>query len=270
MNEAQLKDFSTKFDLHPAPPEGALHSFRAVELVQEQGMRAFVDSYRPLMKALDDKAVAAYFGSWMASTALALQYTVTCYSFVLDLSLANLNIHLIPDGGYCRVAFSLNDWKTGDLSAAEDQSREVWREQVLTRYYQETAGPLFRSISQVSGLALGEIWGQLPTKFNYYVEQLAAGLPDKDINKRLEDDYDFLKDQMPPEVFQMPRNPFHVKVRRIESLQNPEETMQMRNRCCMYYRTEGGRLCYNCPRMKEDARAERRAEFRSEMASAQG
>lgn len=268
MNEAQIKDFGVKFDLHPVPPEGALHSFHVLELVQEQGMKVFVDNYRPLMKALDDRAVAAYFGGWMASVALAVQYSVTCYSSVLDLSPANLNVHLIPADGYCRVAFSLNEWKVERMTVGE-QSRESWRHEVFARFYQETVSPLFRSISQVSGLSLGEIWGQLPSKFNYYIETFAAALTDTALRTRMEEDYRYLKDEMPAGVFQMARNPFHVKVHRIVSLEDPEQTMQMRNRCCMYYRTEGGRLCYNCPRMKEDERAARREEFRSEMTSKQ-
>lgn len=267
MNELLIKEFTTKFDLHPAVPEGALHSFAAAELVHEQGMRAFVDTYGPLMKALDDKAAAAYFGGYLSNLALAVQYSVTGFSFVPELSLANLGIHLIPADGYCRIAFSLHAWKT-EQAPEEQQSRDAWRNDVFARFYQETAGPLVRCISQVSGLSLGEIWGQMPSKFNYYVESFAAGITDPAVLKRIEADYSYLKDELPAEVFQMPRNPFHVKVRRIESLVDPEQTVQMRNRCCMYYRTEGGRLCYTCPRMKEEERAARREEFRSERAAA--
>ncbi|AIQ58915.1 (2Fe-2S)-binding protein [Paenibacillus borealis] len=267
MNDLLIKEFGNKFDLHPEEPEGALHSFAAIDLVQEQGMRAFVDTYGPLMKALDDKAAAAYFGGYLSNLALAVQYSVTGLSIVPDLSLMNLSIHLIPADGYCRIAFSLHEWKTEQGPEAE-QGREVWRNDVFARFYQETAGPLVRSISQVSGLSLGEIWGQMPSKFNYYVDSFAAGLTDPKMLNRIEADYGYLKDEMSAEVFQMPRNPFHVKVRRIESLTDPEQTVQMRNRCCMYYRTEGGRLCYTCPRMKEGERAERREEFRSERAAA--
>ncbi|WNS45076.1 (2Fe-2S)-binding protein [Paenibacillus sp. MMS20-IR301] len=269
MNELLIKEFAVRFDLHPAAPEGTQHSFAASELVQEQGMEAFVKAYRPLMKALDDKAVAAYFGGYLSSIALAVQYSVTGFSCVPDFSLDNLAIHLVPADGYCRIAYSLQEWKPEYGPAAEQGgSREAWRSEVLIRFYKETAGPLIRSISQVSGLAPSEIWGQLPSKFNYYVEAFAAGVTDTALLQRIADDYGYLKDELPAEVFQMPRNPFQVKVRRMESLADPEQTVQMRNRCCMYYRTEGGRLCYTCPRMKESERAERREEYRLEMAAA--
>lgn len=265
MNEFLMKELNTRFDLHPAAPEGTQHSFAAIDLLDGQGMKAFVDAYRPLMKALDDKAVAAYFGGYLSSVALALQYSVSGFSLTPEFSLANLNIHLVPADGYCRVAFSLKEW--GMEPAPEGESnRADWRNAVLARFYQETAGPLFRSISQVSGLILGEIWGQLPTKFNYYVDTFAAGVTDPVLLQRIGEDYGYLKDEMPADVFLMPRNPFQVKVRRIESLADPEKTVQMRNRCCMYYRTEGGSFCYTCPRIKEDERAARREEYRAEMA----
>ncbi|QUL52359.1 (2Fe-2S)-binding protein [Paenibacillus tritici] len=269
MNEFLIQEYSTKFDLHPVVPEGAMYSFNGAELVGAEGMKTFMETYRPLMKALDDKAAGAYFGGYLTNIALAVQYSVTGFLCVPDFSLGNLNLHLIPADGYCRIAFSLSEWKL-EQAPADEESRKAWRNDVYTGFYQATAGPLIRAASEVSGLSLGEIWGQLPTKFNYYVESFAAELTDPVLLHRMEEDYAYLKDGLPAAVFGMPRNPFQVKVRRIESLPSPEKTVQMRNRCCMYYRTEGGRLCYTCPRMKEEERAARREEYRREQASAGG
>lgn len=269
MNESQIKDIGSKFDLHPSPPEDAVHTFRTTDLTEEEGMRAFVAAYRPMMKALDDKAVAAYFGGWFSSVAMALQYSVSLYSAVPQMNLSNLFIHLIPSGQYCRVAFSLESWEMNE-APADPPGRTMWRNEVITRFYSETAGPLFRMMSVVSGLILGEIWGQMPTKFNYYIETLAAAAASEKLLATVQEDYDYLKDELPAEVFLLPRNPFHVKLRRIESLADPEKTVLMRNRCCMYYRTEGGNYCYTCPRIKEEERASRRTEFRKQAASAQG
>ncbi|MEK4042469.1 (2Fe-2S)-binding protein [Paenibacillus sp. FSL H8-0048] len=267
MNEFLRQEYSSKFDLHSEVPEGAVYSFSAAELAEEAGMRTFMEAYRPLMKALDDKAAGAYFGGYLSMIALAVQYSVTGFLYVPDFSLRNLQLHLVPADGYCRVAFSLREW--GMVQAPVDEpGRKAWRSEVLASFYQSTAGPLIRKASQVSGLSLGEIWGQLPTKFNYYAEAFAAELTDPLLLHRLEEDYTYLKDELPAAVFGMPRNPFQVKVRRIESLTDPEQTVQMRNRCCMYYRTEGGRLCYTCPRMKEEERSARREEFRSGYAAA--
>ncbi|MBW4080519.1 (2Fe-2S)-binding protein [Paenibacillus sp. S150] len=268
MNEALTQELISKFDLHPAPPAEALHSFKATELVQEEGARTFIACYRPLMKALDDKAAGAYFGSYFSSVALAVQYSISVYSSVPAISLSNLTVHLIPADGYCRIAFSLQDWNI--QAAPAEESRESWRNEILAGFYSDTAAPLLCSMSEASGLSLGEIWGQLPTKFNYYIELFTAGLQNSKLLYTLQEDYSYLKDGLPAEVFGLKRNPFLVKVRRIEALADPEQTVQIRNRCCMYYRTEGGSYCYTCPRLKEEERVIRRVEFRKKAASAQG
>jgi hypothetical protein len=266
MNDAQIleqiKDYGSKFDLHPAVPEDALYTFAAEELIDEETMRAFIDTYKPLMKALDDTAAGTYFGGWFSSVALAVQYSVSMYSIMPEISLSNLSVHLIPAGGYCRVAFSLNGWKFNSAPAYAAE-RTNWRNEVLLRFYQDTAAPLMRTLSIVTGVRLGELWGQLPTKFNYYIELLAAGSSSAGLMETVQADYSFLKDEMPADVFQLPINPFDVTVRRTEALADPASTVQMRNRCCMYYRTEGGSYCYTCPRLKEEERAKRRAEYRS-------
>ncbi|AIQ18654.1 hypothetical protein H70357_19580 [Paenibacillus sp. FSL H7-0357] len=268
MNEAQIKDIGSKFDLYPSPPEEARYSFTAQDLINVEGIRAFVDCYGPLMKALDDKAVAAYFGGWFSSLALAVQYSVSLYSNVPVINLSNLRIHLIPASGYCRVAFSLNSWVM-EPAPADEQGRVTWRNKVFTEFYRNTASPLLRTMSAASGLRLGEIWGQLPSKFNYYIEMLAAGDSNKEFLIHVQDDYSYLRKGLAAEVFQLPRNPFDVEVRKIESLADPEQRVHMRNRCCLYYRTEGGSVCYTCPRLKEEERATRRAEYRIQAASSQ-
>lgn len=271
MNEAQtpelIKDFGSKFDLHPVIPVGARYSFAASELAREDGIRAFIECYRPIIKGLDDKVAASYFAGSFGNVALAVQYAISVYSAMPAVSLSSLSVHLIPAEGYWRVAFSLDEWTSSPAPAAPEL-RICWRNGRLTQFYQETAAPLLSVLSKVSGLGLSEIWGQLPTKFNYYIEMLAAG-SDSFLMQTVQADYRYLTDEMPAAVFQLARNPFHVKVRKVEALADPASTVQIRNRCCLYYRTEEGSYCYTCPRLTEEERAKRRAEYRNSTASAQ-
>lgn len=267
MNETQLKDISSKFDLHTTPPEGILHSFVALELTNEETMRAFVGTYGPLMKAMDDRAVAAYFANWLSTLALAVQYSVTLYQSVPVINLSNLQIHLIPADGYCRVAFSLENSQMTE-SPVDEVEREAWRNEVLARFYRDTMAPLLNKMAEVSGLGTSEVWGQLPTKFNYYIEILAKEIVDPIVVRRLQEDYRYLIHNVPAEVFGISRNPFQVTVRTIEDIADPNKKVQMRNRCCLYYRTDGGSYCYTCPRLKEEERVARRRAYREQIASA--
>lgn len=266
LNQELMDELKSKFDLQLSLPEGTKYSYEAVKLLDPVNMREFVDCYIPLMKALDDSAAAAYFANWFSNVALALQYSISWYDTAPALELDNLVIHLIPSDGYCRVAYSLQHW---NLTAAPDESleREQWRYESLASFYRDTAAPLLHTISVVSGLSADQIWGQLPTKFNYYLEVLSAEIGANSKLQRIQEDYHCLKSSLPPEIFGLSKNPFRVQVRKIEDIANPERTVQMRNRCCLFYRTEGGSYCYTCPRLKEEERAVRREQYRAKVNS---
>ncbi|SET29592.1 (2Fe-2S)-binding protein [Paenibacillus sp. NFR01] len=266
MYEEQLKDIAVKFDLHLRRPAEALYSFHAAELLDEAGMRSFAESYKPLMKALDAGAVGAYFAGWLASVALAVQYSLSFYPAVPVIALSDLDIHLIPAGTYCRIAYSLRNLRM-EAAPEDPEARACWRDRLLTELYRDTIGPLFETMTVVSGLPAGELWGQFPSKFNYYLEMFAAGNDNTKQVKRLQADYEALKGKLPGEIFGLRRNPFQVQVRWIQSLADPEQKVQMKTRCCLYYRTEGGSCCFTCPRLKEEERERQRTEYR-QLASA--
>lgn len=258
-----------QFGLYDTPPEGTLYSFSALDLTNEEDMSAFIQCYSPLMKALDNKAVAAYFSSWLANVAFSLQYSLSIHQTALDINLSNLMVHLVPSDGYCRISFSLKKWAI-EQASSDQMDREVWRNDIITRFYRDTARPLLSLMSEISALAISEVWGQLPTKFNYYMETFEKKINDCNALTRLTEDYRYLVNDLPAEVFGLSRNPFRVTVRKIEDLADSGETIQMRNRCCYYYLTDGGAYCYSCPRLKEEERSTRRLEYRKKMASSEG
>lgn len=259
------EDLRTRLNLQTSPPEGALYSFSVLDLTEEESLEAFVQCYTPLLKALDSKVVASYFANWFTNVALSLQYSLSIYSSVPDVSLPNLLLYLVPTERYCAVTFSLKHVRFLE-SPADLNEREEWRSEVLTRLYKDTAAPLMKLISKTCGLAMGEVWGQMPTKFNYYFELWLNEMVDSNQLQNLRDDYDFLMHGLPAEVFSLSRNPFLVTVRKVESLQDSETSVPLRNRCCLHYRTAGGDYCYNCPRLKEEERAARRTEYRNSLA----
>lgn len=269
MSETQIQDLQYEFEqfaLYSTPPEGTLYTFSALELTVKENMSAFIQCYGPLMKALDDKAVAAYFANWLSNVAFSVQYSVSIHESALEINHSNLLLHLIPSDGYCRVAFSLKEWSF--IEAPIDQmEREVWRKEVFTRFYSDTVKPLLSIMSENSVLGSGDVWGQFPTKFNYYIEHFETKVSDSNVLMRLQEDYQYLINDLPAEIFGLSRNPFRVIVRKIENLADPEQTVQMRNRCCYYYSTVGGNYCYTCPRLKEEERAARRLEYRKQMVS---
>ncbi|MBY9079259.1 (2Fe-2S)-binding protein [Paenibacillus sp. HN-1] len=259
------EEFAQLFDIHTAVPEGAAYSFSAREIAEPEGMDRFMDIYVPMMKALERKAAGAYLANWIASPALALLYGLSAGGAAVGMELSSLTLHLIPSKGYCRVAWSVGEWIETPLGEdREAQKGDIVS--VLKQFYQETAGPLIREASRASGLSITDAWGQLPTRFNYYESMLEREESDP-TTVRFRESYQLLKD-LPADIFGLHRNPFKVEVRYTEDIADPGKRVQIRNRCCLYYCTEGGSLCYICPRVSERERNRRREENRLRAGSA--
>lgn len=249
-----------KFSILLLNDENAVYSVNAADLLDPAAMHKLVTLYASRIKALDPTAAAAYFAGSFANVALALQYTVSVYNTAIDFSLSNLIIELIPEETYTRVAFCLRTWREEEGPADKEQ-REDWLQKVYTTFYGDTARPLFDRLSAETGLHIGQLWGQLPTTFHYYLDVFSSELRQSTVTRLLAD-YTILCHQMDPAVFGCRKNPFDVRIRMVESLQSPDKLIRLKNKCCLYVKTDGGSYCYTCPRLTEADRAERRRMFR--------
>ncbi|MEK8131984.1 (2Fe-2S)-binding protein [Paenibacillus filicis] len=250
------------FYIRQEDPEQLLWSSPAAELLQPGVMNSFLELYGQRIKALEPAAAAVYMGSWLGFLALGQQYVLSAHNRCLDMSLDNLVIQLYEKDSYTLVSFKLGEGPEG--SAPEELSaREGWLGATLEALYGCTLRPLLAAIAEASGVEIGQLWGQFPTKFNYYIDYLTSGDSPAELKERIQEDYRYLRQELPAEVFGRKKNPLDVKVRMIESLKEPGKQMRMKNACCLYYRTEGGQYCYSCPRMKEEERAKRREQARA-------
>lgn len=257
MNPIDYQQLEQQFYVTTKKQENPLLSLQASELIKPQNMDALIQLYAPLIKAKEVAAAGTYFCGWLGGLALGYQYMISVWNCSLPMSLDELTIELYEDGDYHKFAFVCQDSQPS-LAPADGPARNSWREQQLHDFYQSTMLPIIEAMAAATGNSLGDLWGQLPTKFNYYLDILASSLTDSVARERLEEDYRFLKEEMEGEVFGLNKNPFHVKIRWIQDLRDPEKKVRMKNQCCLYYQTEGGYYCYTCPRLKESERAVRR------------
>lgn len=242
--------------------DDAVFSMTAEELADPVNMKRLLDAYAPLIRALEPAAAAAYFCGWLGGPALALQYLMSAANTALDLSLANITVQLHPENRYHRFSFRINRWVEQRAPEGEAE-RTAWRNSSLAGFYGGTVRPLVEAASSASGTPLGLLWGQIPTRFFYFMDRMLAETDQPMIRQRWIDDYRYLCKELDAFLFGLKKNPFDVKVRMIEDLQDSGKQIPMKNACCLYYRTEGGEYCYACPRLKEEERAARRAKFRT-------
>ncbi|WP_168123861.1 (2Fe-2S)-binding protein [Paenibacillus sp. HB172176] len=247
------------FQLCFKEPEGSVYSAPASQLLEGGGMKSFLERYAPEMKALDRQAAAAYLAKWLGGPAIAQQYLMAYQGRAMRLAHGNIRFHLVLDGGHARILFEAEEaeWTMAPESKAE---RANWIREELAALHGGFVRPLLERIAEAGGMRLAYLWGLMPTRLNYLMEQIpkaAPGVPDIDAEIRLLEDYRLLKEELEPAVFGLKRNPLQVKIRWVEHYKDSEERMRMKNVCCMYYRTEGGSYCYTCPRMTAEEREER-------------
>ena len=264
MSAIRYDHLESKFAFTRAGRSDADVSVNAADLLHKDSMDEFLRLYAGRIKALEPAAAAAGFCTWFRIVPAIQQYAVSVCDTALDLSLSNISIELYWKDGWNWVSFKCGEPKEIGWSSGP---REKWREEGLTWFYRDQVRPLVESVSASSGTNLGLLWGQFPPGFHYYVDQFLKEAEDEARRSIIEDDYRFLTQGLNGAVFGRKRNPFDVKVRWIDNPWNPGQPMRMKTSCCMFYRTEGGTMCYACPKMTDAEREERKAQ---QLAKAKG
>lgn len=255
--QALLKDTYRVFVSSDTEP---VFSIPGLRLATPEGMNSLLETYGPLISALDIQVPAAYFCGSLVSLGIALQTAISGGDRAVDLSLENIMVE-IHVGQYPVVAFRLREWRTEE-APVDPAARSGWLEQAYAAFYGLTMRLLIEAAAAASNSPVGSLWGRLPGRYDYYIKALKDGLEKEhaESGTRLAADYGALLG-LPASVFGRARHPLDVKIRKITSLTDPGGTVAMRSACCLYYRTEGGHYCYTCPKLKEEDRAARRLEY---------
>ncbi len=241
--------------------EGILFSAPAAALVDRDDMKRCLEKYASCIRASGLHPAATFFCAWIGYVALAQQYMLSAENKKIDLSLSNIDVQLYGKGQRFAFAFKIRRWSEQALPAS-GADRRAARHRALAELYGETIRPLFESMAAAADIRTGQLWGQLPARFEYYRKILLSELPEAGLKTRMTEDYDALLHEVEPAVFGEKKNPFGVKFHWVEDPREAGKQIPLKSACCLYYKTEGGEYCYTCPRMKETERAERRRKLR--------
>ena len=262
MAAAAMEHLEQKFPICLQDREGVLFAHSVQELVQEGSLSRLLDLYGPLIQSKATAATALSFCGWFIGVAVAMQYSLSVWNVAPDFAPEKVIVQVWQADQRFGIAFKIDGWS--ELAApVRAEERAGWRNQVLARFYGKTVRPLVEALAKAANVQPAQLWGQFPTAFLYYVDTWCNGEPDAEIQQRVRDDYRSLVNQLDGAVFGRTKNPFDVTIRWIESLESPDVAVRMKTACCLYDCLEGGTNCYTCPRLKEEDRAERRAQYRS-------
>jgi ferric iron reductase protein FhuF len=185
----------------------------------------------------------------------------------LDFSLSNITLQIYLVNDYYRFIYVLKQDAASDVPV-EKEARTKHLHSLFADFYGQTIRPLFELASVSSGFEVGQLWGQIPTYLNYYMEHFKAESDEAEFHSRLDSDYGILLHELEPSIFGRKKHPLNVKVRMIEDARDPNKQVRMKNACCLYYKTEGGIYCYTCPRNKEEDRVAFRERLKEEAQAA--
>jgi ferric iron reductase protein FhuF len=243
--------------------ESNIFSMSIASLCGREEMEELLSLYTPILQAEDVKATACAIVRWLAGPAVAHQAYLSVMNQAIDMSPDNLYIQVYPANGTYRFSFKIQDWKVID-APTDEIDRKTWFIKQVSSFYSESIRPLLENLAKTAQMNVGQLWGQLPRKFDIYIDLLKQKYTDSIIVNRLEKDYEILK-LLPSQAFGRKRNPFHVKTYKVESIDDPNKFVPIECTCCLNYLIKGGEFCFTCPRLKNEEREEMRINYRKNL-----
>lgn len=261
------------------PPPDAIYQIPFVELATPQGMKSFLEEYAPRLGASDLAPAATFFCAWLTGLPLAMQYYLSVHQTGMHVSLEQLTLHMYMSGAYCQFAFEVETLSLQSLSAKHEVAdenrvsddhaarhivyespsngdREPFRYEVVAAMYTEVLRPLLKCMAEVTGEHVRMLWRQLPARYYYFVA-LWQQQAEEPVKSRLEQDLHYVLHELPADVFALSRNPLSVPPRYTDNLERNGQVL-IRSACCLYHQMDDGDYCFNCPKLSEDTREERR------------
>ncbi len=239
-----------------APQETVLTK-SAMDLTDPAEAQMFLEVFGELLQAQDLNAAATFFANWIRGLSIAQQYMVSVCDRYLDLSLANLTVHIIKRNGYANIAFQLND---ATEHTPDHEQHKNFRNATLDRFYGSELRPLMESMASAGKAPIGQLWAQLPLTLWNFKQNMISMVSDEADLLRIEDDYLYIK-EMSSEIFHRKRNPFDIKFKEIDNPYNPAEPYWVRPSCCQAYRIGECVYCYVCPKLTREQREAKKVEI---------
>ncbi|WP_411342458.1 (2Fe-2S)-binding protein [Paenibacillus sp. WLX1005] len=239
------------------PQPDVLYRIPFVELATPQGMKSFLEDYAPRLGAPDLVPAATFFCSWLTGLPLAVQYYLSVHQTAMRLSLQQLTLNVYMSGAYCQFAFEADTLWLEPVSG----DRDLLRYHTVAAMYEDILRPLLESMAAVTGEHVRMLWRQIPARYYYFV-QLWQQQMEEPVRIRLEQDLNYVLNELPADVFALSRNPLRVPPRYTDNLERSGQVL-IRSACCLYHKMDGGEYCFNCPKVSEDVREERRLAYES-------
>jgi ferric iron reductase protein FhuF len=181
---------------------------------------------------VEKPAVAAsQFTKWYCRSLTAVWYEFSVEGMARSASLRDISV-LFP--GEPPFAVGCGGRAIG---VPDDDSRESLRDLTIIRLFAHNWSLVFKSLAAVTGVREDLLWENGAVYLHYFYREWIREASDPRIKARLEEDYQYIVHDAPPELFGELQcfNPFQWTGKPVRST------------CCLRYHLPDGKYCKGCP-----------------------
>ncbi|RXJ02532.1 hypothetical protein DS745_06050 [Anaerobacillus alkaliphilus] len=224
-------------------------------------LKDFIDNYGSKIKALNTQVPATYFCTAYGWFLAAIQYGISYYDTVFQVTLENIELQMyyIQEYDSYGICFRIVDPTEKTIN---NDDRKTFLEQL----YKNNAVPLVELFATTTGVRLKDLYGQLSIGLYHGYDLMVAQAQTDELKTIVHSDFNMLTKELDPASFNSRKNPLNISYRMIESPRDEGKMLRMKPTCCLYYQTEGApSKCYGCPRLSDRDRAVRRKEIQASL-----
>lgn len=247
-NTTQLRSvFSV---IHEEPREWECkHSLKDWAAEETESCRQFLEQYGTYIDAPSLDMSAAFWANRF-SRFIAFGHWAIVHGLDMNRLSDSCTVFLVP-GEYAEPVYQF----LIDRDVLEESRAGMTdTKQALARYYAEQVTPLFLRFSEIAGVRVKELWGQVYHAVPYFIH-LAKVTEEKETEKALEQSWQDVLAFEDGKIFGRSKPPFSFRCMEIP---NPagEEKIYTKPTCCLAFKGSNS-YCYRCPRMKKEERNEK-------------
>ncbi|MCM3750294.1 (2Fe-2S)-binding protein [Paenibacillus pasadenensis] len=256
MDQALKDMLHGKIGLLSDAPEGVQVQASLQEMADRpETALQFLQRYAELIPSCSIEPAATYVPSWIRGLVGTVHYLTASGTGSASMRPEDWQfvLYKAEEASYASIGFictSIQAFPSPVKATALD------RQKALEMLYGSLLAPLFRSLAEGAGVRANELWRLAASNLQYVKSYfLEAAADDAELYEALSEDFAYVLVDMPGEVVGERRNPLAIRFTLVDSPYEPGTQIPLRGGCCLAFKTEYAKYCYNCPRLKPQERS---------------
>ena len=228
--------------LSPNEVEGIVLEEQAEHLTCENKVAYLLHNLKELYEADDYLLPASAIGMSLFNLIAAQMIIQSTYNQQLDMNLGNIDLQVKLFGHFPVLYVKIKNCTLQPSSPIKNLVHDL--------------DEPISIIAKAAGVKPSLIYNQ----FGGRAAQIAQAFLQHEKNENVQATFNSLLNQLKNDDY-YEKNPFHYEPKFIDNPYNPGTKMMIRSSCCMFYRKKGGKKCYNCPTLSQQARNKMKEEI---------